>query len=53
VVKMINARLGIDFWVTEDRVDDYLAAGHKLAADVSPEPEKKPTAKKTTKKTKK
>ena len=40
-------------WVAEDRVDEYLAAGHKLAADASPEPKKKPAAKKTTKKTKK
>lgn len=51
---MVNTRFGIDFWVTEDRVDEYLAAGHRLAADASPEPEKKKTtAKKTTKKTKK
>lgn len=28
---MVNTRFGIDFWVTEDRVDEYLAAGHKLA----------------------
>jgi len=41
-------------WVTEDRVDEYKAAGHKLAADaeaVKPtEEEPKPKKRKTTKK---
>ena len=32
-VKMINA-LGNDMWVAEDRVEEYKAAGHRLAADV-------------------
>ena len=40
MVKMINAVLGNDMWVAEDRVEEYKAAGHKLAASVS---SKKPT----------
>ena len=39
MVKMINAHLGNDMWVAEDRVNEYLAAGHKLAG--APKPEKK------------
>ena len=31
MVKMINALFGGEMWVSEDRVDEYLAAGHKLA----------------------
>ena len=50
MVKMINGLFGNDMWVSEDRVEEYLAAGHKLA--VAPIPEKKP-AKKTTKKSSK
>lgn len=33
-VKMINV-LGNEMWVAEDRVEEYKAAGHKLAADTS------------------
>lgn len=31
-VKMINA-FGHEMWVAEDRVEEYLAAGHSLAAE--------------------
>ena len=31
-VKMINGQFGNVMWVAEDRVDEYKAAGHKLAA---------------------
>ena len=31
-VKMIDRRTGTNFWVTEERVEEYKAAGHKLAA---------------------
>ena len=50
-VKMINA-LGNEMWVAEDHVEEYKAAGHKLAASSDT---KKPAAKpkaKTTKKSK-
>ena len=42
MVKMINKRFGNDMWVEESRVDEYLAAGHRLAK----EPEKPTAAKK-------
>lgn len=46
-VKMINA-LGNDMWVAEDRVEEYKAAGYKLAAssDTKKKPASKPKAKK-------
>ena len=52
MVKMINTFYGNEMWVSEDRVEEYLAAGHKLAADASPvkEPEERP--KKTKRKAK-
>lgn len=34
-VKMINS-LGNAMWVTEEKVEEYKAAGHKLAAPVVP-----------------
>lgn len=33
--RLINKLTGGDMWVSEDRVDEYLAAGHRLAA-ISP-----------------
>ena len=43
MVRMINI-LGNEMWVAEDRVEEYLAAGHRLAASKSeaPEPAKAP-----------
>lgn len=32
MVKLINKRTGSSFWVTDERVEEYKAAGHKLAA---------------------
>lgn len=57
MIKMINRVTGTDMWVAEERLDKYLAAGHRLAA-VLPEPEgvaeeapvKKRTRKRATKK---
>lgn len=43
-VKMINT-LGTDMWITEDRVEEYQAAGHVLAADLV-HAEERPTEKK-------
>ena len=48
MVKMINGLFGNDMYVAEDRVEEYLKAGHRLAE--APVPAKAP-AKKTTKKT--
>ena len=33
MVKLINATFGTDMWVAEERLEEYLAAGHKPAAD--------------------
>lgn len=33
--KFIHKTLGSIFWVADERVEDYKAAGHKLAADSS------------------
>lgn len=47
MVKFINWLTGNEMWVADDRVDEYLKAGHKKAI----EPEvKKPEPKKTRKK---
>ena len=32
MVEMVNAVTGTQMWVADDRVDEYKAAGHKLAA---------------------
>ena len=50
MVRMINAQMGNDMYVHENRVEEYLAAGHKLAA--APAEEKKEPVKKTGRKTK-
>lgn len=33
MVRLINKLTGGDMWVADARVDEYLAAGHKLAAE--------------------
>lgn len=40
MMKMINGFTGTEMWVADDRVEEYKAAGHKLAAD-----SEKPTVK--------
>ena len=55
MVEFINKLTGGSMLVAEDRVDEYLAAGHKLAAAPVPaeapaETPKKKAAKKSTKK---
>lgn len=50
MVKMINGLFGTEMWVSEDRVEEYLAAGHKLAASPAPAKPAKKTTKKNTKK---
>ena len=46
MVKFINCHTGSVMWVHESRVEEYIAAGHKLAA--TPSVEKKPTTRKKT-----
>lgn len=54
MVKMVHAQLGIEMWVAEDRVEEYKAAGHKLAAsDTEPADKPKKTEKKSSSKAKK
>lgn len=50
MVKMIHAQFGNEMWVAENRVEEYKAAGHKLAVSATKPAEK---SKKTEKKTKK
>lgn len=57
MIKLEHAQTGGEMWVHESRLDEYLAAGHKLAAPPPPPaPPKRPkvpesdTAKKTTRK---
>lgn len=44
MIKFINAVTGNDMWVADDRVEEYTAAGHKLAAaaSITKKPENKP-----------
>jgi len=49
MIRMINNLMGNEMYVHEDRVEEYLAAGHKLAADPAPEVEEKKPEKKTRK----
>ena len=37
MIRMVNRLTGGDMWVHEDRVEEYLAAGHTLAAPPKPE----------------
>lgn len=52
MIRLINCHTGTEMWVSEDRLDEYLAVGHKLAEDPATDEEKptKETAKKKTKK---
>lgn len=49
MVRFINSVTGTEMWVHETRIEEYKAAGHRLAADL----QKKTTPKKTRKKTEK
>lgn len=51
MVKMVNKHFGNEMLVAEDRVEEYKAAGHKLAASDTEPAKEKPKAK--AKKTKK
>ena len=50
MVKFINYYTGTTMYVAEDRVEEYVSAGHKLAD--APKPKEKPKSKKSAKKTK-
>lgn len=40
MIQLINKYTGTTMWVADNRVDEYLAAGHKLAAVLTHEPAK-------------
>ena len=42
MVRLVNRLTGGDMWVHEDRVQEYLAAGHRPAAAPAPEPAAEP-----------
>ena len=46
MVKFINRRTGSSFWVADEKVEEYKAAGHKLAADLRPVKPKEETVQK-------
>lgn len=45
MVKFINRLTGTEMWVADDRVEEYKAAGHKLAAENVEKPKKAPVRK--------
>lgn len=45
MVKFINKLTGSEMWVADDRVEEYKAAGHKLAAENAEKPKKTPASK--------
>lgn len=52
MVKMINGQFGNEMWVAEDRVEEYKAAGHRLAAsdtETTKEPDKSKASRKSKK----
>lgn len=49
MIKLINATTGTEMWVAEDRLLEYLAAGHTPAVEVPEAPPlKEPVRKKKT-----
>lgn len=38
MIRFINKITGTEMWVPSDRVEEYKAAGHKLAADLGTRP---------------
>ena len=51
MIRLVNRITGGEMWVHESRLEEYMAAGHKLAAPPpAPEkqPAKKPAARKST-----
>lgn len=53
MIKFINKMTGTEMWVADSRVEEYMAAGHKLAAVPSGKPTESKPKRRTTKTTKK
>lgn len=50
MIRLVHARSGGDIWVHESRLDEYLAAGHRLAAaPIFPPPKEREKKSKKTK----
>lgn len=45
MIKLINKLTGTEMWVADNRLEEYLAAGHKLAVKPAEKPAKKPVKK--------
>jgi hypothetical protein len=45
MIKMVNRITGTEMWVADNRVGEYMAAGHKLAVEPAEKPAKKPVKK--------
>ena len=52
MVKMIDRLTGVDMWVADSRVAEYLLAGHRLAAEPAIEKPAEPPKKRTRRKPK-
>lgn len=54
MIRLVNKDTGTDTWVHESRLEEYLAAGHRLAAPpertAPSEPVKRPPARRKTSK---
>lgn len=46
MIRMIDKLSGTEIFVAENRVEEYLAAGHKLAVEPPEKPKRKQPAKK-------
>ncbi len=53
MIKFINKVTGTEMWVADSRVEEYLAAGHELAAVPSEKPTESKPKRRATKTTKK
>ena len=51
MVRFINSLTGTEMFVADDRKEEYLAAGHRLAVEVPAKAEEPKTVKAETKKT--
>lgn len=50
MTELVNKISGAPMWVADNRVEEYLAAGHKKPAAAEPSEEKRPEKKTTRKK---
>ena len=46
MIKLINKTTNTPMWVADERVSEYLEAGHKPASDIHAKPDKEPEVEK-------